>query len=109
MTPEQQNNIPQEWKDLSQWLLWRNEPDENGKISKRPRQVNGELAATNKRRTWTDCTTALFTYLALLSKPNAYDGLGFVIRSPYVFFDFDGCRNPETGRLSLGFGASLDF
>jgi hypothetical protein len=44
------NSIPNELKTIPQWIVWRSE---NAREShKVPYQVNGEMAQSNNRRSW---------------------------------------------------------
>ncbi|MGH0943820.1 phage/plasmid primase, P4 family [Bacillus mycoides] len=81
------NEIPAELKNLPQWVLWRKE-NRNGKQTKIPYQVNGDLAQANNRRTWSTFATAVKFYLE-----GDYDGIGFVFsrQDNYVGIDLDTC------------------
>jgi hypothetical protein len=85
--------IPQEIKDSPQWCLWRWEQRE-GKWTKPPYQVNGEPAKSNDYKTWTTFKNVLEAY-----QRGMWDGIGFMLTSPFVGIDLDNCRNPDTGEL----------
>ncbi|BDH62137.1 hypothetical protein MTP04_22670 [Lysinibacillus sp. PLM2] len=81
------NSIPSELKALPQWILWRKEK-RNGKDTKIPYQVNGEMAQANNRRTWSTFATAVKFYME-----GGYDGIGFVFsrQDNYIGIDIDKC------------------
>lgn len=81
------NSIPSELKALPQWILWRAEK-RNGKPTKVPYQVTGEMAQANNRRTWSTFATAVKFYLE-----GNYDGIGFVFsrQDNYIGIDIDKC------------------
>ncbi|GAH54756.1 unnamed protein product, partial [marine sediment metagenome] len=88
--------IPLELRRLPQWVVWRWERREGGKVTKPPCQTNGAKAKTNSPRTWTSFERAVRALRA-----GGFDGIGFVLtrEDPYVAWDLDHCRNPETGQL----------
>ncbi|EOW9529866.1 phage/plasmid primase, P4 family [Bacillus cytotoxicus] len=81
------NEIPAELKALPQWILWKFEK-RNGKPTKVPYQVTGEMAQANNRRTWSTFATAVKFYLE-----GDYDGIGFVFsrQDNYIGIDIDKC------------------
>ncbi|HEB4955543.1 TPA: DNA primase [Bacillus cereus] len=81
------NEIPAELKALPQWILWKFET-RNGKQTKVPCQVTGEMAQANNRRTWSTFATAVKFYLK-----GDYDGIGFVFsrQDNYIGIDIDKC------------------
>ncbi len=81
------NEIPAELKALPQWILWKFEM-RNGKQTKVPCQVTGEMAQANNRRTWSTFATAVKFYLE-----GDYDGIGFVFsrQDSYIGIDIDKC------------------
>ncbi|PEA86312.1 phage/plasmid primase, P4 family [Bacillus thuringiensis] len=81
------NEIPAELKALPQWILWKFET-RNGKLTKVPCQVTGEMAQANNRRTWSTFATAVKFYLE-----GDYDGIGFVFsrQDNYIGIDIDKC------------------
>ena len=60
-------NIPQELRDLCQWVLWRWEyqPDRNKSKpwTKPPYQINGRLASSTDLATWTLISAMMQTYI----------------------------------------------
>lgn len=81
------NEIPSELKSLPQWILWRKE-ERDGKPTKVPYQVTGEMAQANNRRTWSTFASAVKFYLE-----GDYDGIGFVFsrQDNYIGIDIDNC------------------
>lgn len=75
-------NIPQELKALTQWVLWRQEI-RDGKPTKVPYQANGRRADATRPETWTAFSAAVNAYL---KKPDQFSGVGF------VFSKDDPCR-----------------
>jgi hypothetical protein len=84
-------NIPEELRTLQNWVVWRWE-DRDGKWTKPPYQVNGNLAKSNDPATWTS-----FEDVLQASENGKFDGVGFMLCRPYVGIDLDGCRNKESG------------
>ncbi len=88
-------NIPQELKDLNQWVLYRlvKKPGKE-KPDKIPYQTNGIYkASTTNPKTWCSFEDALVAY-----ETKGFDGIGFVFTKDdsYTGIDFDNCVNPET-------------
>jgi P4 family phage/plasmid primase-like protien len=87
--------VPQTLKALPNWVTFES------KDSKAP-MISGtsQNAKSNDPSTWVDYTTACENIRA----GKGYTGLGFVTdganSNNLVGFDFDGCRNPETGELT---------
>ncbi|PFQ42802.1 DNA primase [Bacillus cereus] len=81
------NEIPAELKALPQWILWKFET-RNGKQTKVPCQVTGEMAQANNRRTWSTFASTVKFYLE-----GDYDGIGFVFsrQDNYIGIDIDKC------------------
>ena len=81
------NSIPSELKALPQWILWRSQ-EKDGRYTKVPYQVDGEMAQANNRRTWSTFATAVKFYLE-----SDYDGIGFVFsrQDNYIGIDIDNC------------------
>jgi len=79
------DNIPQELKDLEQWVCWKGIINEKGKISKIPvNPKTGGGAMSNNPATWSDFETAL--QAAELHK---YQGVGFMFDEGYFGVDLD--------------------
>ncbi len=83
------NEIPQELLDRDQWIAWKGEYKENGKMTKIPIDPNtGGCAKTNDPNTWSSHIKA-FVY----ARDNNLEGVGFVFTEddPYVGIDLDNC------------------
>jgi putative DNA primase/helicase len=85
------NNIPEELQKVPHWIVWRKEV-RDGKPTKVPYQVNGEMAQSNNKRTWSTFYTAVHAY-----KNGTYDGIGFMFSKddPYIGIDIDHCVTDE--------------
>lgn len=80
------DNIPQELKQLHQWVCWKAEPipDKPDKIKKMPiNPVTGGPAQSNNPDTWTDFQTAA-------SAAPRFSGIGFMFGGGYFGVDIDG-------------------
>jgi hypothetical protein len=91
--------IPQDLKDLSQWVGWREET-RGGRPTKIPVNVHtGGNAAVDRPETW-----AAFAVAIGAASRNGNKGIGFVLKKvgPYTVIDLDGVRNPETGEIEQG-------
>ena len=73
-------NIPQELKNLKQWVCWQGE----AKIPKNP--ANGQNAQSNNRKTW-----GTFAQAIKACETFGFDGLGFMFAPPYFGIDLDHC------------------
>lgn len=89
------NAIPNELKRIPQWIVWKKEERE-GKFTKVPYQVNGEMAQSNNRRSWSTFNTAVHYF-----NTGGYDGIGFMFSKddPYIGIDIDHCV--KDGKFSL--------
>ncbi len=88
-------NIPEDLKDLNQWVVWKGEKRE-GKMTKVPYNANSlNMAKSNEPETWTDFETAFSAY-----KGNGFDGIGIVLSKDDTLcgWDFDKCRDLKTGK-----------
>lgn len=84
-------NIPEEMRDLPNWVLWRYEK-RDGKKTKIPYSVTGARAKSNDPETWTS-----FDKAARLA--SQYDGVGFMLgMSPFVGIDVDHCLDTAEKR-----------
>lgn len=92
-------NIPQELKDLPQWLVWRYENIGSAKPTKIPYNPKGRFgeykASTTNPATWGTFKEACFAYENIKGGAS-YDGIGFVfsVNDPYTFIDLDKTINP---------------
>ncbi len=73
------------------WLCWLYEDAKVPKVAGERRN-----AASDNPATWRSYETAI---QALRDKPHLYSGIGMVLQDddPYIGWDLDGCRDPETG------------
>lgn len=75
--------IPVELKKLPNWVCWKGEPGENGKLRKTPiNPRTGGGAMSNNPDTWTDFETAV-------RASKQYSGVGFMFAPPYFGVDID--------------------
>ncbi len=93
------SNIPQELKQLPQWVLLKIEEDDKGNPTKIPYQTNGNKAKSNDPETWGDYTTILEFYN---EHDEEYAGIQFAFTEddPYCFIDLDHCID-ENGVIRL--------
>lgn len=84
-------NIPEELQKMPHWILWRAEV-RDGKTTKVPYQINGDMAQSNNKRTWSTFHTAVHAY-----RKGGYDGIGFMFskEDPFIGIDIDHCMNDE--------------
>src|SRR5258706_4752309 len=85
-------NIPQELKDLTQWVCWKY-VDRGGKLTKCPMNPKtGGMASSTDSTTWADFETA---WRAAANERHGYSGIGFVFsdNDPYSGVDLDDCRH----------------
>ncbi|ALV02210.1 DNA primase [Bacillus siamensis] len=82
-------NIPQELKNAPQWILWRSE-ERNGKKTKVPYQIDGSMAQSSNKRTWSTFATIMKFF-----NEQEYDGIGFMFSKddPFIGIDIDHCVN----------------
>ncbi|WEG13980.1 phage/plasmid primase, P4 family [Pullulanibacillus sp. KACC 23026] len=81
------DQIPIELKNTPHWILWRSEK-RDGKPTKVPYQITGEMAQSNNKRTWSTFPTIIKFY-----EQGGYDGIGFMFSKddPFVGVDIDHC------------------
>lgn len=86
------NSIPSDLRLLPQWVLWKS-VERDGKKTKVPVQVDGELAQVNNRSTW-----ATFATVAKYFLEGEFDGIGFVFsrQDKFIGIDIDDCVTYET-------------
>ncbi|MEC5229989.1 phage/plasmid primase, P4 family [Bacillus inaquosorum] len=82
-------NIPQELKNAPQWILWRSE-EHKGKKTKVPYQIDGSMAQSSNKRTWSTFATIMKFF-----NEQEYDGIGFMFSKddPFIGIDIDHCVN----------------
>lgn len=95
MVPVTRDNIPLELQHIDQWVMWR-EDIRDGKPTKVPYQMRGDLAKANDPETWGKFEEAMHRYTL-----GAWSGIGweFSPEDPYCGIDLDGGRDPSTGKL----------
>ncbi len=85
------NEIPEELRKLAQWVVFRLEPNEDGKPTKRPYQPKStrNLASSTNRATWGTYEQAL----EAIERDSSLSGVGFVftLADPYAGIDLDHC------------------
>jgi putative DNA primase/helicase len=96
-TPVNIDNIPQELKDCSQWVMWKleNKPGQE-KPAKILYTVNNTRANTTDPKTWNT-----FEACVKSTETNLFSGIGFVFSyyDDYVGYDLDNVLDPETGQM----------
>lgn len=96
MKPVQVGNLPQELRDLNQWVGWRYE-ERDGKSTKVPiNPATGHRAKSDSPATWGSIQRAL-----IATETYGLDGIGFVFSETdeYTGIDLDKCLDPTTGKL----------
>jgi putative DNA primase/helicase len=94
------DRLPLELIESPQWVCWKFEPGQDGKITKvlYVPVVNGRArhAKSSDPSTWGSFEDALSAFLS-----NGFDGVGFVPSdlNEFTAIDLDHCRNPETGEM----------
>jgi len=88
--------LPNELTDRPQWVLWKAKT-RNSKLTKIPYQTNDRRAKSNDPITWTT-----FPQMTKAYESGKYDGIGFILscQDPFVAFDLDDCRDPNTGKIA---------
>jgi putative DNA primase/helicase len=101
---EEFGQVPDELKQLEQWVLWKSETRDKKPTKtrhKKPTKVpyNAQTlhrASSTNSRTWSDFSTV---WDLITQHPKTYAGIGFMFSpdDPYVGIDFDDCL--EDGEL----------
>jgi hypothetical protein len=89
------NKIPEELKQLKQWVLWRSIMKiGEKKPSKIPYQISGIEAKTNNPDTWNSFESVINKYS---NNGKNFSGIGFVFtdNDPYIGIDFDNCVDED--------------
>lgn len=92
-------NIPEELKVRNQWVAWKTEERDNGKIAKIPvSPISGRNASVSNPATWASFEVALKYY----SDNSSMAGIGFVFheQDPYIGIDIDDCLDPDNLALT---------
>lgn len=92
------DSVPNDLKQLPQWVVWKKETDEKGKVKKVPRNpITGYGASSTNSETWNTFETVKGVY----ETAGTYDGIGFVFNnSGIVGIDLDHCIDEETGQMT---------
>jgi putative DNA primase/helicase len=98
--------FPQELKERRQWIVWKLEPDKDGKLTKVPYNPKspGFKASSTKPASWGTLAQAI------AAARSGFSGIGFVFSQddPCTGIDLDKCRNPETGEIAPGARAVIE-
>lgn len=86
------NNIPQQLRDLRQWVCWRYDDRGGGKPTKVPTTIGGYDASSTNSRDW-------YTFEDVVKHCHKFDGIGFVFTKDDNFcgVDLDDCLNADGG------------
>ncbi|HEX3640931.1 MAG TPA: hypothetical protein VHV10_06555 [Ktedonobacteraceae bacterium] len=88
-------NVPSCIKTHRQYVVWRYQEDEKGKLKKPPfNPRNGHAARTDDPTTWGTFDQALARYAK-----GGYDGIGYVCNGDIAGGDLDHCRDLQTGKI----------
>lgn len=91
-------NIPHELQALTQWVVWRKEQDDKGKISKVPYNVStGYKASVTNTADWHSFVTAVDAFNNGRER-GLCDGIGMVFHDPisnYAGIDIDDAKGDE--------------
>jgi putative DNA primase/helicase len=91
-----ENLTDEHWKQ-NNWLLWKYDTDEKGKITKVPIRLNGQLSSPIKPGDWDSLERAKRTYDLSF---NHSVGIGFnFLNTGMIALDLDVCRDPVTGKI----------
>lgn len=104
------DNIPQELKELNNWVHVQFERDgkgniklkDSGKTNKLPYHVNGYRASHSKPSTWTNFNHCLHTFKNN-NKKGHIEGLGCVLsmEHDYVFIDIDNIEENKSEKMKF--------
>lgn len=90
-----EKNIPQELKDLRQWVLWKSVPRDDSKTDKLPFTIKGYGASSANPE---DFSTYQEVIDGFRSSNGRYAGIGFqFLNSGYTGIDIDDCFQDEWG------------
>ncbi|MDW3860655.1 putative DNA primase/helicase [Staphylococcus saprophyticus] len=91
-----EDEIPEELKQLDKWVLWRAEWIEKQQVySKVPYSTDGYKASSTNVNTWLEFQDAISL------SDEQYSGIGFVLSDDdnYICLDIDDAVNTDTGQL----------
>jgi hypothetical protein len=94
-------NFPIKLTVLPQWVCWRYCLNKAGKWTKTPCQPDSTSASVTNPLTWAPLEFCECAYYSSAHHKFPLDGVGFIVTSadPFTVFDFDHCRDPETGNI----------
>lgn len=81
-------SFPESLRALPQWVLWKFEKTDKGKITKIPYQTNGRKASSTRPTEWS-------TFKDCMSVLERFDGVGFVFVDGVIGIDLDHCINED--------------
>lgn len=90
------STVPQEQKNQVQWLCWKLERNDKGRLTKVPyNAITGYHASSNDPLTWT-------TFKNALNACSKYSGIGYVFAkdSGITGIDIDHCRDKNSGEIA---------
>ncbi|MDW4483694.1 DNA primase, partial [Staphylococcus saprophyticus] len=93
-----EEEIPEELKQLDKWVLWRAEWIEKQQVySKVPYSTDGYKASSTNVSTWLEFQDVF----SLCDSDEQYNGIGFVLSDDdnYICLDIDDAVNHDTGQL----------
>ena len=92
------DNIPNELKQLKQWVLWKYVDIGALKPTKVPYATTGYQASVTNPDDWTTFDNAVHYY-----NSSSYDGIGFVFTDfdPYAFIDLDATTENSSKQLKI--------
>lgn len=99
-------NIPGQLQTRHQWVVWKWEQRDD-KWTKIPVNARtGGNADSTTPNTWSTHADALKTY-----RTGKYAGIGYVFSAddPFTGWDFDDCRDPDTGEIAPWASAYLEL
>lgn len=99
-------NIPAVLREAARWCVWRREPTNDGKLTKKPMQARWPSRGLSKTTPsqWAEYATALNTY----QNTKGIDGLGFVCGGGFVALDFDECCDEVTREVNTDVAELLE-
>ncbi|KAA1042478.1 DUF927 domain-containing protein [Macrococcus equipercicus] len=89
-------NVPDELKQLNQWIFWKAEWDETKQQFKKvPYSTESKRASSTNSESWHS-----FYHVESYFDKSRFDGIGFVLTKddPFIILDLDGAFDNETGQ-----------
>jgi putative DNA primase/helicase len=92
-------NIPQEMKELPQWVNWKWEKRDGKPTKPLYASKTGKRASHSDPLTWGPFEKAVSAYEV---SDSCFDGIGFVFSpdDPFCGIDLDECRDPVSGEVT---------